>query len=172
MNINLLPEELKNKNKSNLNIIKVNFIMFIFIVVVCILTLILKVEENAMKKEIFNIDKEISSPKYIFSENILKDIQTYNKSIELFEKLNINNLTITKGDLVKIIDKVSQYAKLTQLEYNSNYSIIITGIVDSEKDLIKIIDGFLKSEYTDINILERSLTELELIQFTLEIKVG
>ncbi len=171
MNINLLPDELKNKTKVNNNIIKANIVMFILIILLFCVSLILKLQNENMQKAIYKIDEQLSDTKYIYSENILKDIKIYDDSIKLYEEQNKNAMNITKDEIMNVLNKVYPYGEVIQIDYNEGYIISVTGVVKKEMDLTKIINEFLKDGYENVNIIERKQIKEELVQFTFEVEI-
>ncbi len=171
MNINLLPDRLKKKNKINNNIIKANIVIFFLIILLFCASFVFKLKKENTKKAITEVDEQLYNDKYIYSENVLKDIQTYNKSIDLYEQRSKNIITINKEDILSIFNKISINGDIIKIEYNANYKITITGIVINEQKLSKIINSFLKEGYTNINVIERKLINDNLIKFILEIKL-
>ncbi len=169
MNINLLPDELKKKYRVNRIILIINIIIIIMIFLLITLSFILQSKNKSILSNIQKIDKEIIDEKYIYSENILKDIESYKKSIDLTNEYSGNINTIEVNDIIYILNKLSQHSKLLSLEYNLDYMISIKAVAKTEEDIKKTIDEFLLLNIGEINIIDRTILKDGVIEFEFNI---
>ncbi len=169
--LNLMPEELKRQNKI-LNLIEQSSkYLIIFVTMLFILNIYFTLSIQSKTNSIYILDKNINDSKYVPSENILKDIDIYNKSISLSNE-NVEYInTISYKLITDIIKIISPFCEIITLDFNGNYILTINGVVPNESNLnalINVLATFTNS--TNINLTNRSILKDDLIEF--EIIVG
>lgn len=171
MDINLLPDELKSKNKNNKILFIYNIIVCIVIIIFILAGVILENKEKEIIDKIEKIDMNLSNEKYTYSENIIKDIKVYENNNDISKEYYKNLDTIDSDEVITILSRLSKHGKLLKIEYNLGYSILLKGVTEKESNIKNIIDEFLLFDTEEINIVSRKVLENGLIEFEIEILV-
>ncbi len=171
MDINLLPDELKSKNKNNKILFIYNIIVCIVIIIFILAGVILENKEKEIIDKIEKIDMNLSNEKYTYSENIIKDIKVYENNNDISKEYYKNLDTIDSDEVITILSRLSKHGKLLKIEYNLGYSILLKGVTEKESNIKNIIDEFLVFDTEEINIVSRKVLENGLIEFEIEILV-